>query len=169
MLANLVCVALDVELQKVASREGLTYTRYADDMIFSGEIADRATAAQLAGEIVAIVGKHGFGINSQKTSIAKNGGRKIVTGLSVEGDVVRLPRSYKDEIRQELYFLEKYGLSDHCARIGHKNHMSYLLRLVGRIRYVLSVEPIIGKRMRSKFQQLFPHFNKIENIILARI
>jgi RNA-directed DNA polymerase len=141
----------------------------ATHLIFSGEIADRAAAAQLAGEIVAIVGKHGFGINSQKTSIAKNGGRKIVTGLSVEGDVVRLPRSYKDKIRQELYFLEKYGLSDHCARIGYKNHLSYLLRLGGRIRYILSVEPVIGERMRLTFDQLFPKFTEIENIISTRV
>jgi RNA-directed DNA polymerase len=79
MLANLVCAALDTEIQKIASREGLVYTRYADDMTLSGHIANRDSARKLISELSLIVGKHGFGINSQKANIAKNGGRKIVT------------------------------------------------------------------------------------------
>ena len=41
MLANLVCVALDADLQGIAIREGITYTRYADDITFSGEMCKR--------------------------------------------------------------------------------------------------------------------------------
>ncbi len=165
MLANLVCVALDAELQKIAARESLTYTRYADDMTFSGEMADRSTAARLAKEISVAVGRYGFGINVQKTNIAKNGGRKIVTGLSVDGDVVRLPRAYKDDIRQELFYLDKHGLQSHCSRIGQKNPLSYLLRLAGRIRYAGSVEPVFGKRMMDKFQRIFPGFLETERMV----
>jgi RNA-directed DNA polymerase len=166
MLANFVCTALDLELQKIAVREGLTYTRYADDMTFSGDISGRLVAAKIAREVSVIVGSYGFGINSQKTNIAKNGGRKIVTGLSVDGDVVRLPRAYKDEIRQELFYLERFGLQSHCSQIGQKNHLSYLLRLAGRIRYAISVEMVIGKRMMSKFESLFPEFSEIEQLVV---
>lgn len=151
MLANLVCIALDDEVQKIAVREGLTYTRYADDMTFSGEIVNRSAAARIAREISAVLGCYGFSINVQKTTIAKNGGRKIVTGLSVVGENIRLPRAYKDEIRQELFYLKKYGIQSHCLRTGQKNHLSYLRRLAGRIRYAISVEPAIGKRMMFAF------------------
>lgn len=168
MLANLVCVALDADLQEIAIREGLTYSRYADDMTFSGEMFDRSVAARISREVSAIVGRHGFGINTQKTCIAKNGGRKIVTGLSVGDDMVRLPRAYKDEIRQELFYLEKHGLQDHCSRIGHKNHLSYLLRLAGRIRYAISVEPVTGKRMMGKLQLIFPKLLEIEQMLMPR-
>lgn len=120
MLANLVCATLDADLQKIAIREGLTYTRYADDMTFSGELTDRAAVARVAKEVSTIVSRHGFGINSQKTNFAKIGGRKIVTDLSIDGDIVRLPRAYKDKIRQELFYLDKYGLQSHCSRIGQK-------------------------------------------------
>jgi RNA-directed DNA polymerase len=156
---------LDVELQEIARRDRLTYTRYADDMTFSGETVDRAIVPHLIREVSVIVGGHGFGINSQKTSVAKNGGRKIVTGLSVDGESIRLPRSYKDAIRQELFYLGKYGLSDHCLRTGRKNHMSYLLRLKGRIRYLISVEPMVGKRVTQQFDRLFPDFIVIEKAI----
>lgn len=167
MLANLVCLILDAELEKIAAREGLMYTRYADDMTFSGELSGRTAAMKLVREISAVVGKHGFGINSQKTSIAKNGGRKIVTGLSVDGDVVRLPRAYKDEIRQELFYIEKYGLQDHCLRIGQKNHLSHLLRLGGRIRYAMSVEPVIGNRLMEKLLKISPYYEELEKTILG--
>lgn len=166
MLANLVCVALDKEIHKVALRDGLVFTRYADDITLSGNINDRDTARRLISEISGIVGKYGFGINTHKTNIAKNGGRKIVTGLSVEEeDDVRLPRAYKDELRKELYFLEKYGLQNHCAWIGKKNHLSYLLRLAGRIRYASLIEPLFGERMMKKFFQLFPKFPELEQLI----
>ncbi|WP_158818133.1 reverse transcriptase family protein [Methylocapsa sp. S129] len=168
MLANFVCTVLDAELQTIAVREGLTYTRYADDMTFSGGIGVACSPAEIIREISTIVGKFGFGINSQKTSIAKNGSRKIVTGLSVEGDMLRLPRSYKDELRQELFFLKKYGIAEHCSRTNHKNHMSYLLRLAGRIRYAVSAEPIIGTRMMLQFQHLFPNFTEIEQSLFDR-
>jgi len=164
MLANLVCVALDAELQNIAVREDLTYTRYADDMTFSGEMADRSVATRIAREVSAIVGCYGFGINVQKTNIAKDGGRKIVTGLSVEGETIRLPRAYKDEIRQELFYLGRYGIQSHCSRIGQKNHFSYLLRLAGRIRYASSVEPETGKRLMAQFQQIFPTFLEMEQM-----
>jgi RNA-directed DNA polymerase len=165
MLANLVCRMLDVELQKIADREGLIYTRYADDMTFSGVINNRVAATMIINEISKIVGKYGFGINSQKTNIVKNGGRKIVTGLSVEDGVVRLPRFYKDKIRQELYFINSYGLKDHCSRIGQKNHLSYLMRLVGRIRYATLIEPDIGTNLMVKFEELFPDFCQLNEIL----
>jgi RNA-directed DNA polymerase len=168
MLANLVCVALDADLQEIAIREGLTYSRYADDMTFSGEIFDRSVVARISSEVSAVIGRHGFGINTQKTTIAKNGGRKIVTGLSVGDDIVRLPRTYKDEIRQELFYLEKHGLQGHCSRIGHKNHLSYLLRLAGRIRYAISVEPMTGNRMMGKLKRIFPTLLETEQLVIPR-
>lgn len=165
MLANLVCVALDAELLKIAVREGLTYSRYADDMTFSGELADRSAAVRIAKEVSGIVGRHGFGINAQKTNIAKNGGRKIVTGLSVDDDIIHLPRGYKDAIRQELFYLDKHGIQSHCSRIGQKNHLSYLMRLAGRIRYAAAIEPAVGKQMMDKFQRIFPAFLGIEQMV----
>ena len=48
MLANLVCLKLDDDLKKIARNEGLTYTRYADDMTFSGTEKDFFTTQKYA-------------------------------------------------------------------------------------------------------------------------
>ncbi|WP_179096862.1 reverse transcriptase family protein [Burkholderia pseudomallei] len=165
MLANLVCVELDRNLQSIAVREALTYSRYADDMTFSGEFHDRSDAVIVLRELSRVVAAQGFSINALKTNIAKNGGRKIVTGLSVDGDSIRVPRAYKDKIRQELYFIGKHGLTDHCNRIDQRNQLSYLLRLAGRIRYVSSVEAEAGNLMMKKLLSLFPTLLDTERIL----
>lgn len=165
MLANLVCSSIDTELQGIAQRKGLRYTRYADDMAFSGHFENRSAAVAHCTEVSTIISKNGFSINSQKTNIAKNGGRKIVTGLSVDGPTVRLPRSYKDKIRQELYYIETYGFPDHCERTMQKNQLSYLLHLDGKIKYIKSVEPTFGGKIEEQFRKLFPDFAAIEMMV----
>lgn len=165
MLSNLVCASLDAKLKGVADDWGLTYTRYADDMTFSGDIIRHAKAAKLIEQLSTLLGTYGFLVNSRKTTIAKTGGRKIVTGLSVEDSELRLPRSYKDKIRQELYYLRLYGIEGHCARIKQKNHFSYLRHLSGRIHYVGLIEPALGKKMSAEFKKLFPGFRELESLI----
>lgn len=165
MLANLVCSGLDLDLQKLADSESLVYTRYADDMTFSGIFTAGVQVSQFIRSVSAIVGKFGFSINQQKTNLSRTGGRKIVTGLSVEEDVLRLPRAYKDAIRQELYYIEKHGLPGHLKRVGHANHLTYLLRLKGRIQYWASIEPVAANPSFEKFRHLFPDFNEINELI----
>ncbi|MEO5328226.1 MAG: reverse transcriptase family protein [Magnetococcus sp. THC-1_WYH] len=165
MLANLVCSGLDLELQQIADSINLMYTRYADDMTFSGNFTTNEQIGQFIRQISAVIGKFGFSINQQKTSLSRTGGRKIVTGLSVEGDVLRLPRVYKDAIRQELYFIKKYGLPEHLKRVGYANHLTYLMRLNGRIQYWSSIEPDNATPSVEKFRFLFPNYNEINTVV----
>ncbi|MBF0212418.1 MAG: RNA-directed DNA polymerase [Magnetococcales bacterium] len=165
MLANLVCFGLDLELQQIADSINLVYTRYADDMTFSGSFTTKEQISQFICQVSAVVGKFGFSINQQKTSLSRTGGRKIVTGLSVEGDALRLPRAYKDAIRQELYYIERYGLSGHLERVGYANHLTYLMRLKGRIQYWFSIEPATATPSIEQFRAIFPNFNEINELV----
>lgn len=169
MLANLVCVMLDAKLQCIASEYGLSYTRYADDMTFSGHFEGKKTALIFMREISNTVINYGFSINSQKSSIAKDGGRKIVTGLSVDGENIRLPRAYKDKIRQEIFYIKKYSLEGHCSRTRKGNRFSYIMHLAGKIRYAILVEPTFGNKMMSEFVNIFPDFLDMEKILNSSI
>lgn len=168
MLANLVCSGLDLELQKLADSINLVYSRYADDMTFSGSFAIKAQINQFIRQVAAVIGKFGFSINQQKTSLSRTGGRKIVTGLSVDGEVLRLPRVYKDAIRQELHYIERYGLSGHLERVGYTNHLTYLMRLKGRIQYWFSIEPETADPSLQKFKKIFPGFNEINVLVTGK-
>lgn len=161
MLANLVCIGLDKELQVIAQHEGLFYSRYADDMTFSGNFADRTAALIVINKVSRAVAKQGFSINSQKTSISKNGSRKIVTGLSVEGNAIRLPRAFKDKLRKDIHYLCKYGVEEHCNKIGQKNQFSYLMHVAGRLHYAKIIEPKLAARLDVQFKEKFPDFEKL--------
>ena len=167
MLANLVCRELDKNLEKIALVEGLVYTRYADDMTFSCGLYDRDQVKRVIKQVSAQVGDFGFSVNSRKTSVSKTGGRKIVTGISVEESELRLPRVYKDKIRQELYYLERFGLASHCSKLKAKNHFTYLMRLNGKIRYAAAVEPRFGMRALAAFAKLFPKYDDLEKLVVC--
>ncbi len=164
MLANMVCFDLDKEIQKVAAREGLTYSRYADDMTLSGGISSRSKVDSIVNEVSKIVGRYGFGVNHQKTAISNSGARQIVTGLSIRESVVKLPRSYKDKIRQELYFIKARSLDEHCAWIKVDNRLSYVLRLSGKIRYAISIEPDAGNKMMAELRAVIPNIDELERL-----
>lgn len=165
MLANLVCIEIDKEIQKIAINEGLIYTRYADDITLSGSEKNQDESQKLISEVSKILGVYGFKTNHLKTKIIENGARKIITGLLISGSNVRIPKSYKDEIRKDLYYIRKFGLESHCEKIKYENYISYLMRLKGRILYVRTIERNVGEKFLTEFNEIFPKFEQIENML----
>ena len=135
-LSNTVAYVMDCRLTGLAESYGLGYTRYADDLTFSG---DRIPIRFL--QIVeTVVAEEGFKIRSEKTRFCHGAGRKIVTGLSVSGDEVRVPRGYKRKIRQEVHYLLKFGQLSHTSKRRIRNPF-YLESLYGKLVFWGSVEP----------------------------
>ena len=97
-LANLVVRKMDMQLAEMARSAGWNYTRYADDMSFSGDASPRniVTASQ------EIVQGHGFRISSGKTSVAGQHQRQTVTGLTVN-EKVSLPKDKRRRLRAMLH------------------------------------------------------------------
>ena len=52
-----------------------------------------------------------------------------------------MPKEYKKKIRQEMYYVGKFGLDEHLKRIGDIDKQKYLLSLKGRIAFVLQTTP----------------------------
>ena len=78
-IANLVCKRMDKRLYKFAKVCGLKYSRYADDITFSGSDVN----GSMIHTIKKIIGEEGFRINDEKTRVMGKGTRQIVTGLVV--------------------------------------------------------------------------------------
>ena len=79
-----------------------------------------------------------------RASISPAGQRQTVTGLVVN-EKPAVPSDYLRSLRQELYFCQKFGVSDHMAHLGIKeSEAHYLARLLGRVNYVLQITP--GKK-----------------------
>ena len=90
-LANLCAFRLDVRLAGLARSLGATYTRYADDMVFSGDHRLKR-AAPLVGQIAAA---EGFRVNERKTAFATRAGRQQVTGIVVNEQHQRRARGVR--------------------------------------------------------------------------
>lgn len=134
-LSNLIARPLDYRLKTLARHKGLNYTRYADDITFSGDKIEHSLIDTIKG----IIEDEGFRINEEKTRLYKNGNRRIVTGICIT-DTLSIPREYKRAIRQELHYIRHYGLISHIQKKKIKR-TNYCESLLGRINYWLFVEP----------------------------
>ncbi|WP_434114368.1 reverse transcriptase family protein [Paraburkholderia caffeinilytica] len=136
-LANLILRPLDRRLAALAARFTLTYTRYADDLSFSGASIHPSFLALVRRAI----SESGFIVNESKTKIFRgNSNRKIVTGINVRDAELRAPRELKRYVFQEIYFIEKFGVASHLAKKRARDAV-YLDRLRGKLTYILQVEP----------------------------
>lgn len=112
----------------------VTYSRYCDDMTFSGSELD---AEAIKGFVSMELEKMHLFLNEKKTAVIGTGKRQTVTGIVVN-EKTNVPSEYKRKIRQEIYFCKKFGIEEHLKRIEcDLTPEKYLQSLLGRIAFVL--------------------------------
>ena len=135
-ISNLVMREFDETMLSYCAARGIAYSRYCDDMTFSGDF----DAGELAKFAADLLGARGMTLNRKKTRVRTNAQRQRVTGLVVN-ERVRTDRDYRRALRQELYYCQKYGIEAHAARKnitgGAEN---YARSLLGRVTRALSFE-----------------------------
>lgn len=137
-LRNIVGYEMDRKLAALAAEYGLTYTRYADDLTFSGDVFPKE---QIIPQVKRIIRDEKFEPNHKKTHFMNQSSRKIITGVSVASGVkLTIPKSKKREIRKNVYFILTKGLAEHQRRIG-SHDPAYLKRLIGMLCYWRAIEP----------------------------
>lgn len=137
-LSNIIVYGMDQKLAALAAEYGLAYSRYADDLTFSG---DGFTKEQVLPAIKQIVRSEKLELNHQKTRFLDGHQRKIITGISISsGEKMTIPKARKREIRKNVHFILTKGLADHQRRIG-SHDPAYLKRLIGTLCYWRSIEP----------------------------
>ncbi|MGO0791378.1 reverse transcriptase domain-containing protein [Herbaspirillum seropedicae] len=134
-LSNILASRLDNRLHGLSQTLGLTYTRYADDLVFSGKKIDYAVVK----DITKICMGEGFLVNSKKTTLMNRYGRKFVTGLIVGETKISLPREYKRSIRQDVYFILKNGPKNFLEK--KRKSPTVLSQILGKLSYWHSIEP----------------------------
>ncbi|MDH6355819.1 RNA-directed DNA polymerase [Dysgonomonas sp. PH5-45] len=137
-LSNIIAYDMDVKLVSIAQKNSLIYTRYADDLTFSGE---EISFEQVFAEINNIIRKEKFVIQRKKTRFLTEKKRKIITGISVSsGEKITIVKAKKREIRKTVYYILTKGLAEHQRFIGSTDP-SYMKRLMGYLNFWLMVEP----------------------------
>lgn len=127
-LTNILCRSLDARLAGAARKLGFTYSRYADDLVFSSnqKTADVRALQTLA---VAIIEAEKFTVNTKKTAIMRGHQRQSVTGLVINTNKgaapgVRPSRRDLKSFRAFLHQYEKLGRDAMSDRMG-QDALSY--------------------------------------------
>ncbi|MEO1532151.1 MAG: reverse transcriptase family protein [Pseudomonadota bacterium] len=142
-LANLACFALDRRLQALIHRMGGQYSRYADDLAFSGPRRIFPNDARGFLDILeGIVSDEGFRLNRQKTRVMRAGTCQRVTGMVVNAHI--------NTARREFETLK--AILTNCQRSGpasqnRSGHPAFRQHLEGRVSWHASVNPARGRRL----------------------
>lgn len=158
MLANLAVRGLDEFIAAIAARRGLAYTRYADDICLSTRSStfDRRMAASVVGDVYEAMSRVGLSPNIAKTRISPPGTRKVVLGLNVDREHPRLPRDFRDRLRQHLHFLTREGCGParHAEKRGFTSLLGMRDHLYGLIAYAGQVDATFAAECKTTFARV---------------
>ena len=148
-LANLIAYRLDCRLHGLAESAGVVYTRYADDLLFSGNHYFGRTAKSFAHQAAVIALEEGFEVNYRKTRVMRRATRQFAAGI-VLNRRTNLQRDDYDNLRAILHNCVKSNPADQ-NRDAHSDFRSHLL---GRINWVKQLNPQRGEKLMKTFNAI---------------
>jgi len=164
-ITNIVCERLDWRLTKLAQRYNLRYSRYADDITFSGMENIFHEDGNFVKELNGFISKEGFTINPDKTRLNSKHQRQEVTGLTIN-DKTNVTQKYVKQIRSMLNNWEKSGydyaqgkfLEHYCPtkNIHGEHHIENIIS--GKLMYLKMVKGGIDTTYKSlaiRFEKLY--------------
>ena len=135
-ITNIIMYDFDETVGAFCNEKKIAYTRYCDDMTFSGDFDEGEVIAFVKGELC----KLGLFLKNRKTAVIPASKRQTVTGIVVN-EKLNITKEYKKKIRQEMHYIQKFGLDEHIKRCKIADKQQYVLSLRGRITFVLQTTP----------------------------
>lgn len=127
-IANIVCRKLDMRLENLGSCYEIEYTRYCDDLNFSGHLIPLSFRKKVNG----IIGQCSFSLNPNKESLCGRHEAQLVTGLTVNPKRPHVPRKTRREWRKEKHIFEKYE----AGSLSETERLDRQQRLRGKAAYL---------------------------------
>ena len=148
-LANICAYRFDCRLTGLAEACGAVYTRYADDLAFSGDKDFEHGIERFAIHAAAILLEEGFTVHHRKTRIMRQGVRQYLAGV-VANQRLNVPRADFDRLKAIL---------TNCIRLGPESqnrdgHQDFRAHMEGRLSFVAMINPTRGARLRRLFDQI---------------
>ncbi len=126
-ISNLICGELDKRLVALNNGYNLNYSRYCDNLDFSG----KCIPDSFKTKVKKIISNIGFKLNNDKESLRGQGEPQVVTGLGVNQKKTRVPRATKREWRKEMH--EAKNLDEDVRQKTESRYKS-------RVGYIKNVE-----------------------------
>lgn len=148
-LLNLIAYRLDCRLAALARVANAQYTRYADDMLFSGAEKFARSAGSFVTSVGAIVLEEGFKLNYRKTRRMKKSTRQYAAGIVVN-ELTNIRRKDFDALKATLTNCVRSGPHDQ----NRDNIPNFRSHLLGRIRWIMQLNPNRGERLMQIFENI---------------
>jgi RNA-directed DNA polymerase len=148
-LANLCFYRADCRLAGLARSAAAVYTRYADDLAFSGGPDFAARVDRFSTSVAEILLESGFAVNHHKTRVMRPGVCQKLAGL-VTNQHLNIPRDSFDRLKATLTNCLRHGWQSQ-NRDAHPDFRSHLS---GRIGFVESINAARALRLRKLFDQI---------------
>jgi len=134
-LSNLYLRSFDEKIYEYCDNNEIKYTRYADDLTFSGK--------QINLNIIEVVNqelcKINLVLNKDKEKLMLRNEQQLVTGIVVN-DKLQIPKKDRNFIRNEVHFILRFGLNDHLKKTAN-SRSNYIVHLLGKINFALHINP----------------------------
>ena len=148
-LANLCALGLDRRLAGAAAAVGARYSRYADDLAFSGDAAFARGILDFSTLAAAIALDEGFDVNFRKTRVMRRATRQLVCGLVVN-ERPNFPRRDYDRLKAILTNCQRHGVDAQ----NRDEHADFRAHLQGRVAWAEAVAPTRGAKLRGLFDAI---------------
>jgi len=149
-LANLALHRLDCRMAGLARKFEATYTRYADDLTFSGDERFKRGMKRFLVMARRIISEEGFTLNDRKARFARSGHQQRVTGVVVN-EKVNCARDEYDRLKAILYNAAK---SSGLESQNRERHADFAGHIRGRIAHIAMLNPTRGQRLAEAFSAL---------------
>ena len=148
-LANLAAWRFDCRLAGLAQATAAHYTRYADDLLFSGDAAFARTAHRLAIHIGAIAIEEGFEVHWHKLRAMRPGVAQHAAGLTLN-ERINIPRADFDRLKAILHNCARHGPVSQNRAV----HPDFRAHLAGRLAHVEMIAPDRARKLRAEFERI---------------
>lgn len=134
-LSNLIFKDADASISEYCIGKKIRYTRYADDLSFSGDFDEK----ELIDKVTETIVKLNLKINHRKTKLMTPDQRQTVTGIVVN-EKPQVVFHKRNELRQAMYYIKKFGIDEH-REYKEINQANFLEHLLGKISFVVQINP----------------------------
>jgi hypothetical protein len=148
-VANICAYRLDCRLMGLAEASGAVYTRYADDLAFSGGKVFERSAERFAIHAAAILLEEGFAVHHRKTRIMRQGVRQYLAGIVTNEHLNVIRRDY-DVLKATLTNCVRHGWQEQ----NRDGHADFRAHIAGRVTFVEMVNANRGAKLRRLFYRI---------------
>jgi hypothetical protein len=148
-LANLSAFSLDVRLSGLARAFGANYTRYADDLTFSGPVSFSPSLRDFIPLVSQIIRHERFRVNRSKRQVLRANRALVVTGVVVN-EKINVRRRDFDRLKAVIMNCIREGPSTQNL----KGHPRFAAHLRGRIAHVNHLNPDRGAKLLALYERI---------------